>query len=400
MNYDSEGGDEIFKDKKVLRSTYIPESLPHRKEQIVCLTDIIASALKGRATSNVSICGKIGTGKTVAVRYVSKKLEEMTQTSKCSLIYINCTIHDTQHSVFVYLTGVFGRPIPQLGWSTDQVFSELKNRIDSEDRSVVFILDEMDKIVTKREEALYNILRINSYLNKARVSVIGISNDLSFVELLDPRIKSYFGEKEIEFLPYNADQLNDILAERAVKAFNDSALDDSVIPFCASFAAQRNGNAGYALELLRESGKIAVLSRSNKVSEEHVRLATETIATSSMADVLKTLPLQSKIYVASVLALTREKNEEFFISGEVYNMYRSFCDRLGVAPLTQRRSVDLTADLDFLGLINATVASRGKYGRTKEISLSLPAEFVQTVLFEDPKLKTLSDIWLKAEATS
>lgn len=400
MKYDSEGGSEIFKDKEVLRSTYIPENLPHIKEQIASLTDIIATALKGSATSNVSICGKIGTGKTATIRYVSKKLEEMTQTSKCSLIYINCAIHDTQHRVFVYLTGVFDRPIPLLGWSTDQVFFELKNRIDAEDRSVVFILDEMDKIVTKRDEALYNILRINRDLNKARVSVIGISNDLTFVELLDSRIKSSFGEKEIKFPPYNADQLNDILAERAVKAFNDSALDDSVIPLCASFAAQRNGDAGCALELLRESGKIAELSRSNRVSEEHVRLATETIAANSMADVVKTLPLQSKIYLASVLALTREKNEEFFISGDVYNTYRSLCDRLGVAPLTQRRAVNLTSDLDFLGLINATIASRGRYGRTKEISLSVPEEFVQTILLEDHKLKTLSDIWLKEEVTS
>jgi cell division control protein 6 len=59
-------------------------------------------------------------------------------------------------------------------------------------------------------------------MNKAMVSVIGISNDLTFVELLDPRIKSSFGEKEIRFPPYNADQLKDILAERAVKAFNVS----------------------------------------------------------------------------------------------------------------------------------------------------------------------------------
>jgi cell division control protein 6 len=389
MKNDSEGGNEIFKDKKVLRSTYIPENLPHRKEQISSLTDIIATALTGKAFSNVSVCGKVGTGKTAAVRYVSKKLEEMTQTSKCSLIYINCAIHDTQHRIFVYLAGVFDRPIPQLGWSTDQVFSELKNRIDTEDRSIVFILDEMDKIVTKRDEALYNILRINRDLNKARVSVIGISNDLTFVELLDPRIKSSFGKKEIKFPPYNADQLKDILAERAVNAFNDSALDDSMIPLCASFAAQRNGDAGCALALLRESGEIAELSKSNRVTEEHVRLAAETIAANSMTEVVKTLPLQSKIYLASVLALTREKNEVSFISGEVYNKYRSLCNRLGVVPLTQRRSVDLTSDLDFLGLINAKIASRGRYGRTKEISLFVPAEFVQTVLLEDHKLKTL-----------
>jgi len=77
-----------------------------------------------------------------------------------------------------------------------------------------------------------------------------------------------------------------------------------------------------------------------------------------MVEVVKTLPLQSKILLGSVLALTREKNEECFISGDVYNMYRSLCERLGVAPLTQRRSIDLISDLDFLGLINAEIANR------------------------------------------
>jgi cell division control protein 6 len=393
------GGSEIFADKKALRSTYIPENLPHLKEQIASLTDILASALNGKAPSNILICGKTGTGKTATVKYVCKQLEEMAQTSNCSLIYINCEIYYTKYRVFAYLARVFDRHVPLFGWPTDLVFSELKNGIDTEDRSVVLILDEMDKIVTKGDEALYNLLRMNSDLNKARVSVICISNDLTFIELLDQRVKSSFGEKEIKFPPYNADQLKDILAERAVKAFNDSALDDAVIPLCVAFAAQRNGDAARALELLREAGGIAEHSKANRVSEKHVRLASEMIGANSMVEVVKTLPLQSKILLGSVLALTREKNEECFISGEVYNMYRRLCDHMGVEALTHRRSSDLILDLDFLGLINAVIVSRGKYGRTTEISLTVPEEFVQTVLLEDPKLKALSNIWVKAPIT-
>ena len=60
----------------------------------------------------------------------------------------------------------------------------------------------------------------------------------------------------------------------------------------------------------------------------------------------------------------------------------------------------MISDLDFLGLISAVIVNRGKYGRTKEISLSAPEELVQTLLLEDHKLKTLSDIWVKVEVTS
>jgi cell division control protein 6 len=63
------------------------------------------------------------------------------------------------------------------------------------------ILDEVDKLVRKGDEVLYNLLRINSELNSARVSLIGISNDLTFTELLDPRVRSLLDEEEIIFPP-------------------------------------------------------------------------------------------------------------------------------------------------------------------------------------------------------
>ena len=39
--------------------------------------------------------------------------------------------------------------------------------------------------------------------------------------------------------------------------------------------------------------------------------------------------------------------------------------------LTQRRISDILAELDMLGIINAKIISKGRYGRTREISLSI-----------------------------
>jgi len=55
--------------------------------------------------------------------------------------------------------------------------------------------------------------------------------------------------------------------------------------------------------------------------------------------------------------------------------------------------------LDILGLINAVIVSKGRYGRTKEISLSVPEACVQPVLLEDFKLKSLADIKVKTQIT-
>lgn len=395
----SEGG--IFANKEVLRPTHVPEKLPHRNEQIKDLADILSAALKGETPSNILIYGKTGTGKTSTVKYVSNELEEMAQKRgiNCSLLYLNSEVFDTQYRVFAYLARFFNKRVPMLGWPADMIYSEFKNGIDTKERSVIVTLDEVDKLAIKGEEALYNLSRINSELKNSRVSLIGISNDLTFTDLLDPRVKSSLGEEEIIFPPYNAEQLKDILYERAAKAFNDDAIDDAVIPLCAAFAASEHGDARRALDLLRVSGEIAERSGSKKVCEEHVRLASGKLEVNKVTEVVKTLPLQSKIVLSGVLVLSKESQKKQFSSGEVYNMYRRLCGHLGMDALTQRRVTDFISELDILGLVNAVIVSRGRYGRTKEISLSVPEESVQPVLLEDYKLKAISSIKVRAQVT-
>jgi len=138
---------------------------------------------------------------------------------------------------------------------------------------------------------------------------------------------------------------------------------------------------------------------SEQVREEHVRQASERIETNRIVEVVKTLPLQSKIVLNSIVLLSMERSKKRFSSGEVYNMYRRSCSFLGMEPLTQRRVTDLVSELDILGLINAVIVSRGRYGRTKEISLSVPESSVQPVLLEDYKLKPLANIKIRTQMT-
>lgn len=394
-------GGGIFVNKEVLRPTYVPENLPHRKQQIKGLADILSSALKGETPSNILIYGKTGTGKTSTVKYVSKELENMAHKigSNCSLLYINSEMFDTQYRVFAYLARVFNKRVPMIGWPTDMVYSEFKSGIDADNRRVIVILDEVDKLASKGDEALYNLTRINGELNNARVSLIGISNDLTFTDLLDPRVKSSLGEEEIIFPPYNADQLKDILYARATKAFGADTLAESVIPLCAALAASEHGDARRALDLLRVSGEIAERSGAKNVSEDHVRQASDKIETNRVSEVVKTLPLQSKIVLSSILVLSRERNKRRFSSGEVYNTYRRLCNHMGMDALTQRRVTDFISELDILGLVNAVIVSKGRYGRTKEISLSVPEECVRPVLLEDYKLKAISSIRVRQQIT-
>jgi cell division control protein 6 len=67
------------------------------------------------------------------------------------------------------------------------------------------------------------------------------------------------------------------------------------------------------------------------------------------------------------------KNENFSIyTGEIYGFYKKLCFKIGLRPLTQRRVSDIIREFEMIGVINTKTISKGRYGRTREITLSVP----------------------------
>ena len=283
-------------------------------------------------------------------------------------------------------------PVPMTGWPTDRVYSTFFEAVDYNERVVVIMLDEIDKLVEKSgDDTLYNLSRMNNELENSRISIMGISNDLKFTDFLDPRVKSSLGEEEIVFPPYDATQLGDILQHRAEVAFKPNALTGDVIPLCSAFAAQEHGDARRALDLLRTAGELAERSQADEVEEEHVRQAQDKIELDRVVEVVRTLPTQSKIVLFSIILL--EQNGVHNINtGEVFNIYKRLCEEIDADVLTQRRVTDLISELDMLGIVNAVVVSKGRYGRTKEMSLSVPLEETEAVLLSDSRLGNIDDV--------
>jgi cell division control protein 6 len=440
-------GEPIFENKEVLRPSYTPQNLPHRNDQINQMATILVSALRGDTPSNILIYGKTGTGKTASAKFVSQELESTSQRYDvpCEVEYINCEVTDTQYRVLAQLANKFVEKnrtaiddrldeirtlrsqakddptalrettfddvdeideriasltddldemeeVPMTGWPTDRVYSAFFDAVDHHERVVVIMLDEVDKLVEKSgDDTLYNLSRMNSELENARISIMGISNDLKFTDFLDPRVKSSLGEEEIVFPPYDANQLRDILQHRAEVAFKPDALTEDVIPLCAAFAAQEHGDARRALDLLRTAGELAERSQANRVEESHVRQAQDKIELDRVVEVVRTLPTQSKIVLFSITLL--EKNGvEAINTGEVFNIYKRLCEEIDADVLTQRRVTDLISELDMLGIVNAVVVSKGRYGRTKEISLSVPIDETEAVLLSDSRLGDIDDV--------
>ena len=399
---------KIFRDREVLRHSYRPQILPHRKPQIDNVASILAPSLRNETPSNILIYGKTGTGKTACVRYVGSELEKASSNmgTICRFVHLNCEVIDTQYRVLAQIaknldgmnevsSDKIRTHIPMTGWPTDQVYAELKNQLEIGGGVLVIVLDEIDKLVKKSgDDTLYNLTRINSDLKNSKVSIIGISNDLSFKDFLDPRVLSSLSEEEIVFPPYNAPQLIDILAQRSDAAFVEGAIAEDVIPLCSALAAQEHGDARRALDLLRISGELADRDDSNQITVEHVKQAQAKIETDSMIECIATLPTQSKLILFSMLIL-EQLGQNIFTSGEVSRIYQDIAPKIELDVLTHRRITDLISELNMLGVINTRVVSRGRYGRTKEMWFDSNTVKIQEVVLNDPRLNGLKDLDVK-----
>jgi cell division control protein 6 len=225
---------------------------------------------------------------------------------------------------------------------------------------------------------IYSLTRVNAQLKNAQLSFIGISNNLTFMDNVDTRVKSSLAEEEVVFHPYNALQLQDILKKRADEAFREGVLEDGVISKCAAYAAREHGDARRALDLLRVAGEIAERESGKNVLLKHIDDAKDKIERDKMLDIIEGEPKQFQAVLYSIMLLDEakknEKNgEECMHTGEVYNAYEDICRDLKTEKLTQRRVSDILGEFDMLGIINATEISKGRYGRTREIRLMLPA---------------------------
>lgn len=377
----------IFADREVLSPHYIPKKLIGRQKEINSIERAVAPAIKGERGRNLFVYGKAGVGKTSCVKYVINEVDAI-QNAKTRVSYINCRIYNSRFRV---LNKIISDHIPtyaKRGYGAPDLYEKLSSWIEEDSKILVIALDEID-MIKDLDDLIYTLTRMNGDIKAGGVTMVGISNNVSFKDSLDPRSLSSLYETEIVFSSYNATDIYDITRDRVAKGFRIGAIDDEVLRFVSATAAKEGGDARFALKVLSKAGELSEEANLDSISmdktKEAVRLAEDDI----VYDVVSTLSEHQKLILYAISLLTMSGGtykkltdgiDTFIFSGEVYNRYRSLSEGFHKEPKGERWYRKYLFEIETQGLILTFESGRGIRGHTKLIKLLYPAAKIKAAV--------------------
>lgn len=406
----------IFRDEAVLRDGFRPDRLIERDQELEQYQSALKPVINGAPPKNLFLYGQTGVGKTLSSRMVMERLDEDQQgldDIDIEVVELNCKSLNSSYQVAANLVNQFRAEEDQIkptGYPSGMVYTMLFDELDALDAThCLVVLDEIDSIGND-DDILYKLPRANDNgsVEETDVGVIGISNDFTFRDNLSARVKDSLCDEEIHFPPYDAEELGNILRQRASEAFHDTTaerlddgsyrleskiLDYEVIPLCAAFAAQDSGSARQALKRLYKAGDLARDAGAEMITEEHVRDADEIVERNKVREELTRLPTQSKLTLYGLLLLEQE-GELPAKRNRIYERYVLGAKRIGSEVRTDRTIHDQLSQLTLKGFLDVHEQNKGpKGGSYYEYEFSIRAEIVRESLEEDSRLEDLfSDV--------
>ncbi len=370
----AESGKSLILNREILHFTYIPEVILHRDSEQEKVTQSLIPILKKSRPSNLLVYGKPGPGKTLVVRKVLSKIQNRVEKTQfpIKLVYTNSKEETTLYGLLVSFgrqLGLEDKDLPSTGLAISEVFKRLLKTINQGKLNIVFVIDEIDYLaylVSKTgKDILYQLTRANGRLTEGSLTLVGISNDLTFKERLDPRVISSLGEEEIVFTSYSVEQIRKILENRIQKAFIKNAVEEPALNLCAAMAGREHGDARRALDLMRVAGELAEREQSETVNENHIRGASQKIEENKEVAALQSYPLHEKLLIIAVMKTSG------LSTGEIYTTYKNLCKVVGQRELTTRRVTQMLSDVELSGIISGRIIHQGIHGRTKKFKLEI-----------------------------
>lgn len=384
--------DNIFINRFALSINYIPEQLIGRDDEIDEIESLVEPILSNSEPKNALVTGLTGVGKTVVIGHVMSTLLDVTKDFDLNvkIVNINCKQDNTDNRIIVHIINDIDptNNIPKQGLSKSQYLDYMWEILSRERIILIAILDEIH--VLKSTDILYHLSRPSQFKksdNYIFIGIIGISNDISFLDNVESSILSSFGERHLIFSPYGEEQLVEILKNRVPIAFKEGVVMDGVLELCARYSD--HGDARTALEILDAAGEMAKNENCGTIQPGHVKMAYNKVNTDALFKLVKELPIQTKIVLVSTL-IANKIHPNNTTTGNVEKQYKEYADHLGVEILTRTSISKHITKLDTIGVIDASIATKNRMGITRIITINFDSEELGRALFQDFRLSPLA----------
>jgi len=407
LEFDEQQG--LIRDRSLLDPNFVVEEdrIVGRDEQLQEVTKMLRVALGDNRPPNLFLYGPSGTGKSLITKAVCHNISRICESRdiRFGTIEVNCQDLDTL-GVAVYElaqqaadeAGVEVR-VPKHGVATKEKWDELYRIVNGNFDSVVFVLDELDMLIGRRDKQdpafsrlLYQLSRAGSNDElDAYISVVAISNDTKMMEAVGSRAVSSFTPEDVHFDDYDADQLKAILRRRQ-DAFHDDVVDDDVIPLAAAFAAQTHGDARKAIDLMRVAGELAEREGDTRVQEEHVRAAQAKVEKNRVLEVVRGISTQKKLCLYATAAVASQASDGTARSTTGYRVYQYLTDAIDADQYHQETYVNKMKELTTYSLVDFERRSHGpSSGMFLEFQFGERPKTILETLREDSRIEMVSE---------
>lgn len=399
----------LIKNRSLLEPNEIvdEERIVGRDEQLTNITQHLRVAIDNERPPNLLLYGPSGTGKSLIINAVCENIVDLCESRdiRFGVIQMNCQNVGTLGSAVYELvrkvaddTGA-NIEIPEHGIPNRKKWRELYRLINEHYDTVVFILDELDMLIGRRDKEEPAFSRLLYQLSRAgstdeitsNVSVTAITNDTKMMENVGSRALSSFTPEDVHFNDYDANQLREILYARE-DAFHEDALSDDVIPLAAAFAAQTNGDARKAIDLMRTAGSIAEKAGADRIKEGHVREAQNKVEKNRVLEVTRGISTQKKLCLFATAAVASETGTGAAKSPTGYRVYQYLTDTLDADQYHQETYVNKMKELTTYSLVETERKSQGPHsGSYLNFTFGEDPETIIETLREDSRLNEVHE---------
>jgi len=398
----------LIRERALLDPTHVVEEdrIVGRDDQLQEVTKMLRVALGDNKPPNLFLYGPSGTGKSLITKAVCHNISRICETRdiRFGTIEVNCQDLDTLGVAVYELAKQAANEagveveVPKHGVATKEKWDELYRIVNENFDSAVFVLDELDMLVGRRDKKepafsrlLYQLSRAGANDDlSAHISVVAISNDTKMMESVGSRALSSFTPEDVHFDDYDANQLQAILRRRQ-DAFFDDVLEDDVIPLASAFAAQTHGDARKAIDLMRVAGELAEREGNGRIREVHVRKAQDKVEKNRVLEVVRGISTQKKLCLFATAAVAAQTSDSTARSTTGYRVYQFLTDAIDADQYHQETYVNKMKELTTYSLVEFERRSHGpRSGMFLEFRFAERPETILETLREDSRIDTVS----------